>query len=182
MLQHLKTIKCDDSNAYEPKIWCDDVVEFGDIFEVENEKLITTTQSTEFTEDFETRYEGIDERFGFTSGVLTNIGNENECIGALQVTHLTSKISKLFSSFQIIFIPFFTGIEDVKTNELSRSFYRNIRLPSERQVVLLNNMGNCCWNLYSRKNFRGGVRLHLSVGNSKVPDFTLKSVKKVECK
>ena len=99
VLQHLKTIKCDDSNAYEPKIWCDDVVEFGDIFEVENEKLITTTQSTEFAEDFETRYEGIDERFGLRGGVLVNADNENDCIGALQVTHLTSKISRLFSSF-----------------------------------------------------------------------------------
>ena len=82
------------------------MVEFGDIFEVENEKLITTTQSTEFVEDFETRFEGIDERFGLRGGVLVNADNENDCIGALQVTHLTSKISKLLSSFHIIFIPF----------------------------------------------------------------------------
>ena len=46
VLQHLKTIKCDDSNAYEPKIWCDDVVELDDIFEAENDTLRTTTEPT----------------------------------------------------------------------------------------------------------------------------------------
>ena len=91
-----------------------------------------------------------------------------------------NKACAQYTDFNYFF--FSAELEDVKTNSLSRSTYRNIRLPSERKIVLLNNMGNCCWNLYSRKNFRGGVRLHLSVDNSKIPDFALKSVKKVECK
>ena len=87
VLQHLKTIKCDDSDAYEPKIWCDDVVELENIL-VENDKLITTT-TEEPTEEFYEDFEGIDERFG---GVMNNRRAETECIGVLKLTHLSSKL------------------------------------------------------------------------------------------
>ena len=92
VLQHLKTIKCDDSDAYEPKIWCDDVVELENIL-VENDKLITTT-TEEPTDEFYEDFEGIEERFLGGSGVMVNRHAETECIGVLKLTHLSSKILK----------------------------------------------------------------------------------------
>ena len=99
VLQHLKTIKCDDSDAYKPKIWCDDVVELDNIL-VENDKLITTTTELP-TEEFSEDFEGVDfedyERFGGVmanrrGGVMDNRRAESECIGVLKLTHLSSKI------------------------------------------------------------------------------------------
>ena len=92
VLQHLKTIKCDDSDAYEPKIWCDDVVELENIL-VENDKLITTT-TEEPTDEFYEDFEGIEERFLGGSGVMVNRHAETECIGVLKLTHLSSKLDK----------------------------------------------------------------------------------------
>ena len=92
VLQHLKTIKCDDSDAYKPKIWCDDVVELDNIL-VENDKLITTTTTELPNEEFSEDFEGFNledyERFG---GVMANRRAESECIGVLKLTHLSSKI------------------------------------------------------------------------------------------
>ena len=41
VLQHLRTIQCDDesSDASKPKIWCEEVVDFEDIFEGESRDL-----------------------------------------------------------------------------------------------------------------------------------------------
>ena len=41
VLQHLRTIQCDDesSDASKPKIWCEEVVDFKDLFEGESRDL-----------------------------------------------------------------------------------------------------------------------------------------------
>ena len=41
VLQHLQTIQCDDesSDASKPKIWCEELVDFEDIFERESKDL-----------------------------------------------------------------------------------------------------------------------------------------------
>ena len=77
---------------------------------------------------------------------------------------------------------FFAGLEDVKTSRLSRKSYRSLRLPPERRVIYVENVGNCCFSIYGRKHFRGGAKLHLRIGVTEVPNFVIKSLKKVECK
>ena len=84
-MEHLKTKQC-DSDPYQPKIWCDDIVELEDILETYEDSDIITT--TEFFEEFEGIEERFQTRFG---GIMDNRKGSAACQGSLKVTHMTSK-------------------------------------------------------------------------------------------
>ena len=91
-----------------------------------------------------------------------------QCVGSLTMTHMDE----------------YMKIQDL-TLEGSRESYPNLRrrFPFMRQntVILLEVIGNCCWELNEKRNFRGEKQLIYPGGNLIYPDFQPVSIKKLVC-
>ena len=73
--------------------------------------------------------------------------------------------------------------EDVKTVRLSGKEYPNLPrgiLRNQRKLIHAQNVGDCCWEFYSKKRFRGEVQ-KVNLGFDSLPQFPPKSLKKIEC-
>ena len=100
--------------------------------------------------------------------VLNSISSGSSCIGSLKIAH-----------------------EDELRNvgyirlEGNRSSYPNIKrgYPIIRRNTISNVeiFGNCCWELYLDRKFKG-EKQHISPGGSEIyPDFQPLSIKRLEC-
>ena len=100
---------------------------------------------------------------------LTRQRPNSECVGALFITH--SNINSL---------------SNYKTARLyDKKEYPNLRrgfkIFKQNVIIHLESEGNCCWELYNRKRFRGTDKQDITPGISFYPDFQPRSIRKRNC-
>ena len=101
-------------------------------------------------------------------GLTTQMPN-SECVGALFITH--SNIDSL-SNYK-------------RARLYDKKEYPNLRrgfnIFKQNIIIHLESEGNCCWELYSRKRFRGTDKQDIIPGISFYPDFQPRSIRKKNC-
>ena len=105
---------------------------------------------------------------GVSAFVTSSKNSESQCIGSLTIAH-----------------------EDVLRNvkyislKGHRKTYPNVRKghPALRRNIIshVEVIGNCCWELYSKRKLRGKKQSIFPTGSLTFPDFQPVSIRKGEC-
>ena len=105
---------------------------------------------------------------GVSAFVTSSKNSESQCIGSLTIAH-----------------------EDVLRNvkyislKGHRKIYPNVRKghPALRRNIIshVEVIGNCCWELYPKRKFRGKKQSIFPTGDLTFPDFQPVSIRKGEC-
>ena len=105
---------------------------------------------------------------GVSAFVTSSKNSESQCIGSLTIAH-----------------------EDVLRNvkyislKGHRKTYPNVRKghPALRRNIIshVEVIGNCCWELYPKRKFRGKKQSIFPTGSLTFPDFQPVSIRKGEC-
>ena len=98
--------------------------------------------------------------------VFDVLDNESQqCEGSLTLIHLHN-----------------SDLSDMKRIRLSGFKYSNLRkgLLRNRNLIYMESNGNCCWQVFNRKRFRGR-RENIPLGFEGLPEHEPKSIKRVEC-
>ena len=91
--------------------------------------------------------------------------NESQCLGSLTLIHLQK-----------------SDLSDMKRIRLTGLRYANLRkgLLRNRNLIYMESNGNCCWQVFDRKRFRGR-RENIPLGFEGLPEHEPKSIRRVEC-
>jgi hypothetical protein len=110
----------------------------------------------------ETIYPDVESR-----AVFTNIGipSRQRCKGSLLIHHSASIGGPL---------------EDFKQMRLRGRSFRQMRKLRDRNIIQMQTQGNCCWKIYSMRNFRG-IEEQFYNGYNIVPRVHPKSIKGSYC-
>ena len=98
-------------------------------------------------------------------GIFGNLESDGDsCVSALKIFHVSHQDEETVKSFTV------------------KSGKRNVKLRRGRIIKVVKNLGNCCWNLYQRKFFKGAPLYLSNAGIPQELQFTLKSWKLTACK
>ena len=105
---------------------------------------------------------------GFSASITSNRMSESHCIGSLTIAHEDEDRTVKYINLH--------GV---------RTHYPNLRrgFPIIRRHIIshVEVVGNCCWELYPDRMFKGS-RQSISPGGGWIhPNFQLVSIKKMEC-
>ena len=95
--------------------------------------------------------------------------SENTCMGSLTIGHVHDR-----------------GKLESVTLQNKRSRYPNIQrgfpIMRRRESFYMETTGNCCWEFYMKRNFKGESQILFPGEDTFFPDFKPASIKKSECK
>lgn len=96
------------------------------------------------------------------------ISGQSNCVGSLTITHRDDQLN-----FRHLNLGGY------------RNSYLNIQrgFPSMKRNIVIHFevIGNCCWELYAKRRFKGGKQVVYPGGNPIFPDFKPVSLKRLEC-
>ena len=95
-------------------------------------------------------------------GIFGNLEGSTKCVPALKIFHASN------------------DQEDVKSFTFKKG-KRSVKLRPGRVIKVVENVGDCCWNLYARKNHKG-TPLYVSSRFFQELQFNLKSWRQTQCK